>query len=90
MFFVPVCSSSIKLLIEYTFKSSVGLTASSFGLGATLSNYLGQKVVEQFGHVTSLMGSFVISFIPIILFALFMPETMGKRGGVTKSVSLHV
>lgn len=57
----------------------VGLTASFFGLGATLSNFLGQLVVEKLGHVASLSGSFCISFVPILLF-LFMPETLGQRG----------
>ena len=57
---------------------AVGLTASMFGLGATLSNFFGQIVVERYGHVTSLMGSFFISLIPICVFA-FMPETLGKR-----------
>jgi len=56
----------------------VGLTASCFGLGATLSNFLGQMVVEKFGHVTSLVASLVISLIPVVLF-LFMPETLGMR-----------
>ena len=51
-----------------------------FGLGATLSNYLGQQVVEQFGHVASLSGSLAISFIPIIIFGICMPETLGDRG----------
>jgi hypothetical protein len=56
----------------------VGLTASFFGLGATLSNFLGQVVVEMFGHVTSLLGSLVLSIVPIILFSC-MPETLGQR-----------
>jgi len=56
----------------------VGVTASFFGLGATLSNFLGQMVVEKFDHVTSLMASFVISLVPVLLF-LFMPETLGVR-----------
>jgi len=58
--------------------ATVGVTASCFGLGATLSNFLGQMVVENFGHVTSLMGSLIISIIPIVLFT-FMPETLGQR-----------
>ncbi len=58
----------------------MGLTASCFGLGGTLSNLLGQIVVEQFGHVASLLGSLCISFIPLALFGLFMPETYGQRG----------
>lgn len=62
----------------------MGLTASSFGLGATLSNFLGQHVVEAFGHVASLSGSLILSFIPIAIFALFMPETLGDRGSRIK------
>jgi MFS family permease len=57
----------------------VGLTASCFGLGATLSNFLGQMVVEHFGHVASLMGSLILSIVPILLFST-MPETYGRRG----------
>ena len=55
-----------------------GLTASFFGLGATLSNYVGQMVVQEFDHVTSLTASFFISLIPVILFC-WMPETLGMR-----------
>jgi hypothetical protein len=60
------------------FDPSVGVTASFFGLGATLSNFFGQMVVEKFDHVTSLMVSFAISLVPVLLF-LFMPETLGMR-----------
>ena len=60
--------------------SIVGLTASCFGLGATMSNYFGQLVVEKLGHVTSLTGSLVLSLIPICLFGMLMPETYGHRG----------
>ena len=56
----------------------VGLTASCFGMGATLSNLLGQMAVEKLGHVASLSGSFVISLVPICLFAFMMPETYGE------------
>jgi hypothetical protein len=59
-------------------RSTVGVTASFFGLGATLSNFLGQIVVETFGHMTSLKASFVISLVPVLLFQ-FMPETLGMR-----------
>lgn len=58
----------------------MGLTASMFGLGATLSNYLGQQTVEKFGHVASLSGSLIISFVPILIFGCLMPETLGERG----------
>ena len=58
----------------------VGLTASCFGLGATLSNLLGQIAVEKMGHVASLLGSLALSLIPICLFAVSMPETYGHRG----------
>ena len=64
--------------ICFPFSFAVGLTASFFGMGATLSNFLGQMVVEKFDHVTSLMASLVISLVPVVLF-LFMPETLGSR-----------
>lgn len=66
------------------FNLIMGLTASCFGLGGTLSNFLGQMVVEKFGHIVSLAGSFFISFIPIVIFTLFMPETLNTRGKQTK------
>ena len=56
----------------------MGVTASAFGLGATLSNYVGQMVVQEFDHVTSLMASMFLSLVPILIFS-FMPETLGKR-----------
>lgn len=69
----------------------MGLTASSFGLGATLSNLLGQIIVEKMGHVASLSGSLVLSFIPIVLFQLAMPETRGQRGNIaTNQETKHV
>lgn len=58
--------------------TTVGVTASAFGLGATLSNYVGQMVVQEFDHVTSLMASMFLSLVPILIFS-FMPETLGKR-----------
>jgi hypothetical protein len=36
-------------------------------------------VVEHFGHLASLMGSLVLSVVPILLFST-MPETYGRRG----------
>jgi len=62
------------------FNLIMGMTASCFGLGATLSNFLGQMVVEKLGHVASLSGSLILSFIPIVVFVLFMPETYHTRG----------
>lgn len=73
------------LVADITFGSGrfnviMGLTASAFGLGSTMSNFFGQMVVEHLGHVTSLSGSLVLSFIPIMIFAFFMPETLNTRG----------
>ena len=65
-----------------SFLYAVGLTASCFGLGATLSNLLGQMVVENMGHVASLTGSLLLSVIPVVLFSCCMPETYGQRGKV--------
>lgn len=67
------------------FNVLMGLTASCFGLGATLSNLLGQMVVEKLDHVASLSGSLILSVIPIVLFALGMPETLGMREKVIQN-----
>jgi MFS family permease len=72
------------------FNVIMGLTASCFGLGGTLSNLLGQMVVEKYGHVASLSGSLVLSVIPIVLFSFAMPETAGQRGKIAKSVTVQV
>jgi len=76
------------------FNVLMGLTASCFGLGGTLSNLLGQMIVEKLGHVASLSCSLIISIIPIAIFGLFMPETFNTRGGETldeaKSKSSYV
>jgi predicted MFS family arabinose efflux permease len=56
----------------------VGLTESHVNLGVTLSNFLGQMVVEKFGHLESLMGSLILSLVPIFLIC-FLPETLGLR-----------
>lgn len=68
------------------FNVVMGLTASCFGLGGTLSNFIGQHIVENYGHVASLMGSMIISIIPILIFGLFMPETLGDRGAPPKQL----
>mmetsp|Transcript_26537 Transcript_26537/g.39255 ORF Transcript_26537/g.39255 Transcript_26537/m.39255 type:complete len:460 (-) Transcript_26537:1695-3074(-) len=73
------------LVADITFGSGrfnliMGLTASSFGLGATMSNFFGQMMVEKMDHVASMSGSFLISFIPIATFMFFMPETLKTRG----------
>jgi len=73
------------LVADITFGSGrfnviMGLTASCFGLGSTMSNFVGQMVVENLGHVTSLSGSLVLSIVPIVIFSLFMPETLNTRG----------
>jgi len=67
------------------FNVVMGLTASSYGFGATLSNLIGQHIVEIYGHVISLLGSLIISVIPIFIFFFFMPETLGNRGANNKS-----
>lgn len=72
------------LVADITFGSGrfnliMGLSASCFGLGGTTSNYFGQLAVERLGHVESLTISLFISFIPIVIFAVFMPETLNTR-----------
>lgn len=72
------------LVADITFGSGrfnliMGLTASCFGLGGTTSNFFGQLAVEKLGHVETLTISLLISFIPIGIFAIFMPETLNTR-----------
>jgi len=71
------------------FNVLMGLTASSFGLGATISNVLGQTIVEKLGHVASLSGSLILSVTPIVLFAFGMPETLGMRGSAIHKKKEH-
>jgi len=66
------------------FNFLMGLTASCFGVGATLSNYLGQLVVQYYGPIASLSASMCISIIPILLFGCLMPETRGARTAVPR------
>ena len=54
----------------------------------TLSNFVGQLVVEKFGHVTSLLGSLFLSVVPLILFAM-MPETLGLRTAAAQKAISH-
>jgi MFS family permease len=65
------------------FNVVMGLTASFFGLGATLSNFLGQLMVEKYGHVASLIGSLILSILPVFIFGCCMPETYGQRGNMS-------
>lgn len=71
------------------FNFLMGLTAACFGLGATLSNLLGQMTVERMGHVASLLGSLALSIVPILLFGAGMPETLGQRGRAARPAPGH-
>ena len=57
------------------------------GIGALLSNYIGQSLVENYGYNASLMGSLFLSIIACVIFAVFMPETYGLRGAIGDSLS---
>ena len=65
----------------------VGVSMSAYGLGATLSSFFGQMVSETYGHLASILFSFGLSFVPIIIFGLFMPETMGDRLSCTEETT---
>ena len=60
--------------------TTVGMTNSFFWFGRTCSTLIGQYVVEHLGHANALFGALIISFVPIIIFGLFMPETLNTRG----------
>jgi hypothetical protein len=59
--------------------TSHGELSVCFSLGGTLSNYLGQLIVEEYGHTASLQASLIVSLFPILLFTFFS-ETLGERG----------
>jgi hypothetical protein len=46
-------------------------------------------MVEKYGHVSSLWGSFAISIIPLLLFGFLMPETIGQRGYLAPGKAQH-
>lgn len=55
-----------------------------------MSNFFGQMMVEKMDHVASLSGSLCISFIPIVTFMFFMPETFKTRGTKIDSDSDYI
>jgi len=61
------------------FNVLMGLTSACFGMGGTLSNLVGQWVVQMFSHSVSIIGSLCLSIVPILLFWIAMPETYGMR-----------
>lgn len=65
----------------------VGLSNSCIWLGRTFSMLIGQALVEHHGHVFALYGSMWVSFLPICIFAFFMPETIHARGGREQNAS---
>lgn len=69
------------------FNVAMGLTATCFGIGGTLSNFFGQVIVENMGHVASLYGSLLLSCIPTVIFGVFMPETLGLRGKIGDEIT---
>jgi hypothetical protein len=46
-------------------------------------------MVERYGHISSLWGSFAVSIIPLVLFGLLMPETIGQRGYLAPGKPQH-
>lgn len=64
-----------------------GLIGTTSGVGATLSNLIGQSLVENYGYNASLTGSLFLSIVACIVFSLFMPETYGLRGAIGDSLA---
>lgn len=62
------------------FNVVMGLVGSVSGIGATLSNLIGQTLVEYYGHSVSLVCSLILSIVTCFTFGLYMPETYGERG----------
>jgi MFS family permease len=64
------------------FSVITGLTSTCLSVGNAMSTFIGQIIVEKYGHITSLTCSLVLSFLPIFIFTFFMPETINMRGTV--------
>ena len=56
-----------------------GVIQSALGVGAFLSNFIAGFVVKSFGFNTAFLCLAVIACSGMLFFALFMPETRGRR-----------
>ena len=57
------------------FSWMLGLTTAAVSLGATVSGYLGQALAEDRGYLYAFICLSFISLIPVLLYALGVPET---------------
>eukprot|EP00550_Attheya_septentrionalis_P006071 CAMPEP_0198296886 /NCGR_PEP_ID=MMETSP1449-20131203/34359_1 /TAXON_ID=420275 /ORGANISM="Attheya septentrionalis, Strain CCMP2084" /LENGTH=627 /DNA_ID=CAMNT_0043997623 /DNA_START=204 /DNA_END=2084 /DNA_ORIENTATION=+ len=58
------------------FSLLLGITTAAFGLGGTLSGYIGQALAQDFGYHYAFMVLGFMSLIPACIYLLFMPETL--------------
>jgi len=58
------------------FSFVLGGTAGSMCLGATVSGYLGQAIAQDYGYEIAFTVLGVISIVPLVLYVVWMPETL--------------
>jgi MFS family permease len=54
----------------------MGITSSAMCLGATVSGYIGQSIAEDYGYAMAFSSLGALSLVPLLLYTLFMPETL--------------
>jgi len=74
---MALTQDELKKMVGYKSVDDYVTSGMVVGLGTGSTAYF---AVERLGHVASLSGSLALSFIPIFIFGIFMPETLGKRG----------
>jgi MFS family permease len=58
------------------FSFMMGMVSAAMCLGATVSGYLGQALAQDYGYAYSFAALGAISILPLVLYALGMPETV--------------
>lgn len=58
------------------FSLMLGVTTGAMCLGATMSAYIGQAIAQDYGYPFAFTSLGFMSLVPLLLYALFMPETL--------------
>lgn len=58
------------------FSLVMGVVTASMCLGATVSGYVGQALAQDYGYDAAFAALGMISIFPLVLYIIFMPETL--------------
>uniref|UniRef100_A0A7S4ARB6 Uncharacterized protein n=2 Tax=Pseudo-nitzschia australis TaxID=44445 RepID=A0A7S4ARB6_9STRA len=58
------------------FSLMMGITSSAMCLGSTVSSYIGQSIAQDFGYSKAFTSLGGLSLVPLLMYSLFMPETL--------------